>query len=197
MATIRDDLSTGLRVYIQTRFGEPFVDEIKKVGGHWDGEKKMWWISPRKRKALEEALVEADRELDRRKDAGEPEVKPQDPDDIRLTGKGRYKGKVYYAGAVSKDGRRVRLLTLPDADGKYLDFWADCAEVEQVKKYERRYVWDGVRYSGRKVEKYTTLGSIADFIRRQKDPDRVKRVQCMECDAWHDEGEPCHECGGC
>ncbi len=121
----------------------------------------------------------------------------EDPHSIRLTGKGRYKGREYYAGAISGDGKRVRLLTLPDASGKYLDFWAPCADVEQTKKYQPREKWDGRRYSGRTVTVYTTLGSIADFVRKQKDPDRTKRVQCPECDAWHDDGEPCRECGGC
>jgi hypothetical protein len=125
-------------------------------------------------------------------------VKPpkQDPHDIRLTGKGRYKGREYYAGAITKDGMRVRLLTLPDASGDYLDFWAPCSEVEQTKEYRPREVWVGRRYSGKTRTVYTTLGAIADFIARQRDPD-TRRVQCPECDAWHDLGSACTECGGC
>lgn len=126
--------------------------------------------------------------------AGKPAQ--QDPREIRLTGKGRYKGREYYAGSITKDGTKVRLLTLPDANGKYLDFWAPCSEVEQTKTYEPREVWDGRRNSGRTELQYTTLGSIAAFIKKQQNPS-TRREQCMECGAWCDAGMQCTECGGC
>lgn len=203
-------------------------DEIKALGAHWDAERRAWWIGDKKLAKVETLVAElnggapaaaatvgmaidtpapivADRLRDDGREAEADAIleaampKQENPDNIRLTGKGRYKGRVYYAGAITKDGRKVRLLTLPDAEGRYLDFWAECAAVEEVKRYEPRQVWDGRRYSNRTVTQYTTLGSIAEFIARQqrnKGTDR-ERVQCMECDAWHDAGEPCNECGGC
>ena len=123
----------------------------------------------------------------------------EDPKTIRLTGKGRYKGREYYAGAITRDGAKVRLLTLPDAKGEYLDFWAACSEVTQTKTYEPREVWDGRQYSGRTELRYTTLGSIAAFVRRQTRNAGTgrERVQCPECDARHAAGESCPDCGGC
>jgi len=87
---------------------------------------------------------------------------------------------VYYAGAVVNG--RVRLLTLPDADGKFLDFWANCEEVEQVKTYTPRKVWNGRRAPyNRDVLVYTTLGSIAKFIAEQKAAEKAGVPQCAAC----------------
>lgn len=214
----------GTRIYF---IGDTFAakSQIKDLGAHWDMDARSWWIGKAKLAAAEKLVAElsappahvqvaaasvglssdapahvvADKVREELGDKAADAVlaKPkQDPDDIRLTGKGRYKGREYYAGSITRDGQKVRLLTLPDADGKFLDFWAFCSEVEQTKKYEPREVWDGRRYSGRTVTQYTTLGSIAKFIRRQKNPDTA-RVQCHECDAWHNASESCHECGGC
>lgn len=105
----------------------------------------------------------------------------EDPANIRLTGKGRYKGREYYAGSKTHDGLRVRLLTLPDANGNYLDFWADTAEVERTKTYEPRQVWDGRRYSGKTRTVYTTLGSIADFIAEQRAARANGEPVCAGC----------------
>ncbi len=124
----------------------------------------------------------------------------EDPDNIRLTGKGRYKGREYYAGAITKDGQRVRLLTLPDTQGNFLDFWAQCSEVEETKRYEPRERWNGRRGSGSaNVLVYQTLGGIADFIAKQKRNAGTgnERVQCVECGAWGNADEACRECGGC
>jgi hypothetical protein len=227
----------GSRLYAANA---PFAakDQLKRLGCHWDGNRRQWWIGAAKRGPLEALVAEinggaggavmvatagsaavaeslgldastpAGIVADRLDDAGRAKEaanvragKPakQDPHDIRLTGKGRYKGREYYAGSVTRDGLKVRLLTLPDASGDYLDFWVLCSLVEQTKTYTPREVWDGRRYSNSTVTKYTTLGSIADFIARQKRDAATghQRVQCHECDAWHDASESCPECGGC
>jgi len=103
----------------------------------------------------------------------------EDPHDIRLTGKGRYKGREYYAGRIVGD--RVVLYTLPDEKGEYLEFMAPCAEVEQTKEYRPREVWDGRRNSGRTVTQYTTLGSIADFVASQRRLEKQGVPQCAAC----------------
>lgn len=192
MASIRQDLTTGKRLYVQTRYGEPVVDRLKALGAHWDAEQRCWWISARKRPQVEAILVESDQRVE---SGTEPETKPEDPHSIRLSGKGEYKGRTYYLGARTRDGQQVRCLTLPDTDGKFLSFWAPVAEVTVTKHYTPREVWDGRRYSGRTRTEYTTLGSIADFIRRQKDP-ATARGQCTECGSWGPVGEPCRDCGG-
>lgn len=195
MAHIRDDLSTGRRLYVQTSFGEPVVDRLKALGVHWDREARCWWISPQKRRAVEELLVESDQ---KKEEGVEPEKKPDDPDRIRLLAKVRYEGKTYFASFMgqTKRGQSAKLHTLPDDKDQFRTFWVDLDKVEVLKRYEPREVWDGRRYSGKTRLQYTTLGSLADFIRRQKNPD-TRRVQCPECDSWHDAGEGCRECGGC
>src|ERR1035441_7505316 len=135
MAHIRDDLSTGRRIYVQTKFGEPVVEKLKDAGCKWDAAAKCWWAGAAKRAAIEAVLVQRDKDEDEGVDMT---PKKQTPDDIRLTGKGKYKGREYYAGSITKDGTKVRLLTLPDAEGKYLDFWAHCSEVQQTKTTLRR-----------------------------------------------------------
>jgi hypothetical protein len=205
----------GARVYF---LGDtyPLKDRIKSLGGHWDGDRRAWWVGARKL-AEAEALVAgaegfatpasaaAARSLglsgdtpagivcDRLREEGrdreaEAVARPkQRPDDVRLTGKGRYKGRDYYLGSSTRDGSRVRLLTLPDAGGDYLDFWADTAAVEVTRRYQPR------EYRGRTES--TTLGSIARFLARQANP-ATRRGECTECGAWGPSGEPCSECGG-
>lgn len=157
---------SGTRVYL-TGDTYPVKDQIKAIGGHWDGDRKAWWVGAAKAEAaqsLVSSLASAP--------ASQPAVK-QDPRDIRLTGKGRYKGREYFAGSMTRDGLKVRLLTLPDAAGNYLDFWALCSEVEQTKSYRPR------EYRGRM--EYTTLGSIASFIAREKRNRDAGGDVCAEC----------------
>lgn len=220
----------GARVYFG---GNTYTvkDRIKALGGHWDADRRQWWVGAKKL-AQAEALVaelacastpasavaaasvglvpdapagvvaDALDEAGRAKDAAAVRRPKQDPHDIRLTGKGRYKGREYYAGAVTKDGARVRLLTLPDANGNYLDFWADCSQVEQTKRYEPREVWDGRRYSGRTRTVHTTLGSIADFIRDQRQERQAGTPACPVCgvrgrELVHDLETGMNCCRGC
>jgi hypothetical protein len=147
---------SGARVYFT---GDTFSvkDRIKQMGGHWDGDRRAWWVGATKAEEAQAlvASLTATPNLPRTK---------QDPSEIRLTGKGRYKGREYYAGSMTRDGLKVRLLTLPDAKGGYLDFWALCSEVEQTKTYHPR------EYRGR--TQYTTLGGIAAFIRESREADR-------------------------
>ena len=159
----------GQRVYL---VGDTYAvkDRIKAMGGHWDGERRAWWIGAAKA-AEAQALVGGL--------ASTPAASPakQDPSEIRLTGKGRYKGREYYAGAITRDGSRVRLLTLPDASGNYLDFWAPCAEVEEVKRYQPRER----TYRGHTTTEYTTLGGIARFVERERRNRAEGGAVCAEC----------------
>jgi|SRR5437660_6477725 len=80
-----------------------------------------------------------------------------------------------------------------------IDFWAFVKENDEgkevakiVKTYQPREVWDGRRYSGKTRTVYTTLGSIKDFIEKQKGPNA--RGQCTECGEYGPLGETCREC---
>lgn len=174
----------GSRIYI---LGDtyPVKDRIKAAlnmdGKNFDRERKAWWVGLAKAADAEKLVAE----LNAAPPVPPGERLPDDPDKIRLTGKGRYKGREYFAGAITRDGSKVRLLTLPDAQGKFLDFWAPCDMVEQTKTYTPR------EYRGR--TEYTTLGSIAAFIERQKNPDTA-RGRCTECDHYGPAGQTCEEC---
>jgi hypothetical protein len=166
----------GSRLYFAN---SPFAakDAIKRLGGHWDADRRQWWIGAAK--SAEAAALVAELNGAASAPAGPPAK--EDPHQIRLTGKGRYKGREYFAGAITHDGSRVRLLTLPDESGNYLDFWAPCAEVEQTKTYSPRQKWDGRRGNGT-VTVYTTLGSIADFVRDQRAAEKSGLPACAACD---------------
>lgn len=152
-------IAEGRRIYLAGNTF-PIKDKIKSLGGHWDGDRRMWWLGIAK---AEDAKTLCDAAP-----ADDAPREPQKPDDIRLTGKGRYKGREYFAGSITRDGAKVRLLTLPDASGKFLDFWAPCSEVEQTKSYAPREH----TYRGHTTIRYTTLGSIADFIKDRREADK-------------------------
>lgn len=179
MANIRDDLSNGRRVYVQTRFGEAAIERLRGLGAKWDPEAKCWWVGATKRAAVETALAEAAREDSR---TGGKER----PDAVVLVGRCRYKGRVYYARYVgpTKRGYSCRLVTLDHS----LDFWTPCAEpgdsthdgsgdvAAVVKRYEGRRRW----YRGRETVEPVTLADIQDFVERQRDP-LTHRGTCSGC----------------
>lgn len=177
----------GARVYLVSL---PFAakDKAKEAGCKWDPDRRQWWSGVAKQAALEALVAELNSAP-----AGAANGTPakQCPHDIRLTGKGTYKGRSYYLGSRTRDGARMRLLTLPDDKGSFLDFWADATQVEVVKTYHPR---ERI-YRGHATTSYTTLGSIADFVADQKNP-ATRRGECCECGAWGHSGESCSECGG-
>lgn len=154
----------GKRLYILGNT-YAFKDRIKALGGHWDGERRAWWVGASKEKLVRDLVTSLE--------GGTTPQTPEDPDQVRLTGKGEYKGRAYYLGARAKDGSRVRCLTLPDSEGKYLDFWADLSEVKVTKTYAPR------EYRGQ--AQHTTLGSVARFVKKEKGArDRGDPV-CADC----------------
>lgn len=153
----------GRRIYI-TGDTYSLKDRIKGMGGHWDGDRRCWWVGSAK-KSEAEALVSTA--------ASTPaQPKEEKPDDIRIVGKARYKGRNYYVRwyGQTKRGYACRLVTL---DAK-IDFWATCAEpyvndrdhdgsgdvAVIVKTYEPR------EYRGR--YEYMTLGSMRRFMEEVK-----------------------------
>lgn len=162
-----DTETTGRRIYIT---GNTFniKDEIKRIGGKWDADRRAWWVGTA-RAAEVERLLAAD------------ELPPEKPDDVVVTGKARYKGRSYFvrgAGTDKTNGNtRLRLTSL---DAK-VDFWATLGNGPDEAAWERRY------------ETVTTLGKLRRFVERQKSP-ATRRSRCTECDAWGPCGETCDEC---
>jgi hypothetical protein len=157
----------GQRIYLT---GDTYAirDRIKALGGHWDGEKRAWWVGAAK-ECQARKLVES---LPAMASPDQPKPK-QFPDDIRLTGKGIYKGRNYFLGAYTRDGKHVRCLTLPNEQGEFLDFWANADLVRVVKSYQPR------EYRGRTV--YTSLGSIARFVVGERENKKTGGAVCAEC----------------
>jgi hypothetical protein len=177
-------------------------DQIKALGGHWDGDRRQWWVGSAKASEAE-ALVA---KLSGAASGSTADTAPakEDADSIKLVGKAKYKGRTYYVRWVGqcKDGSyKCRLVTLDQS----LDFWAACARPHEqhidgngdvaaiVKTYQPREVRYG--YRGKSRTEYTTLGSIKRFIDDQKNP-ATSRGECTECGSWGPSGEPCKDCGG-
>lgn len=178
----------GRRIYFA---GDTFPARaaIKSLGGAWDadyGGRGAWWVGSGKEAAA--------RELVERVNAGG--VK-EDPREIRLTGKGEYKGRTYFLGSTTADGKRVRCLTLPDDAGNYLDFWADADQVVRVKTYAPRESGFG-KFRRRQ---WTTLGSVAAFVRDQKGRQAAGQPACAACGKrgplHHDLEDGLMKCYGC
>lgn len=172
---------TGARIYF---LGDTFAakDKIKSMGGHWDGDRRAWWVGSAK--ADEAAALVAS--LSAAPAAGNTQERAKVGDDAKVVAKAKYKGRSYYVlwmGTCSSGAEKARLTVL---DGS-IDFWADLAQVEITKRYQPR------EYRGR--TEYTTLGSIRRFIERQSKPE-TRRGECTECGAWGPSGESCPECGG-
>ena len=206
----------------------PLKDRIKAMGGHWDGERRQWWVGIVKMadaQALAESTLPtrvlaesvglrsdapdfavADKLRDEGREMAADAVQARyeagprqqrDPREVTLHGKGTWKGRPCYVGVRTRDERKVHICGLPKDDGSYFEHWVPVAEVTITREYRPKLTWNGRRGRHSREEwVHQTLGSIAAFLRKQRDPN-TRRVQCPECDAWHDANESCRECGGC
>lgn len=174
----------GKRVYvIGNTF--PIKSAIKEAGGHWDGERKAWWIGAGKKEDLEKAIsgvsqAEAPKE--------EPEVY-----DGEVQGKAEYKGRSYFIrweGTTAK-GESFRLVSF---DGR-LSFWASADQVVVTKRYEAR---EQRNFYGRQNRfskpQFPTIAGIRKFTEDRKAGNG--RGECTECGHWGPQGQACKECGG-
>jgi hypothetical protein len=158
----------------------PVKDQIKRLGGHWDGDRKQWWVGAAK--ADEAANLVAGI-----KDA--PAAKTGPADKTRVHAKVEYKGRTYYVIGESAD--RCRLTVL---DGT-IDFWADKSACKMLKEYTPREQWDGRHYSGRTEMVYTTLGSLRRFVARLKRQEASGvHSACGRNDCRRLSGEWCSDC---
>jgi hypothetical protein len=183
----------GDRLYI-TGNTYPVRELLKDAKAHFDGDIKAWWIEPAKADKIEKILAgEA-------APAAAAEKPKENPNNIRLAGKCKYKGRTYYARFIgdTKKGHSALLITLDQS----IEFWAKCARPGEdcdgsgdvaaiVKTYQPRESGYG-RF--RRTE-YTTLGSIQRFVKQQSNPD-TRRGTCTECGSKGPAGEPCKDCGG-
>jgi hypothetical protein len=180
----------GRRVYV---LGDtfPIKNAIKEAGGHWDSDRKAWWIGAAKRPVIEAAIGSApvpQATAERR------EEKAGDETEVR--GKVKYKGKTYFViwAGETKKGRACKLTTF---DGSCV-FWANESEVEWVKTYQAREERSFYgRGSGR--SHYPTLGSIRRFIEEKKKVEKGGECpRCADRPGYFGSGdyETCSLCGG-
>lgn len=146
----------------------PVKDQIKRMGGHWDGDRKAWWVGSAK---LAEATTLA-ASLSGGNGSTATAERPKVSDDSKLVGKANYKGRSYFVlwmGRCQSGAEKAHLTVL---DGS-IDFWADLAACEITKRYSPR------EYRGR--TEYATLGSIRRFVASQKSHEANGDQQCAEC----------------
>lgn len=99
----------------------PIKNELKKIGAHWDADRKAWWIGSDKREKLEAFCGQST--------APSESLKSDDT----ILGKARYKAREYL---IVWEGETQRGLALKLAfrDGTRL-FWAGADECEVTKRY--------------------------------------------------------------
>lgn len=158
----------GRRVYVLGNTF-PIKSAIKDCGGHWDADRKAWWIGVGKKEELEKTIGSA---------------KPSEPKKSETTvmGKAEYNGRSYYIVWMgeTKHGESARLVTLDEK----IDFWKLVSEIKITKRYERR---QSNNFYGRKQDLgYPTLAGIRKFIEDKKKeesgaPSNEPTKRCWEC----------------
>lgn len=148
----------GARLYLVGNT-YPIKDAIKAAGGHWDSDRKQWWIGKAKRAEIEETISKMAGTTSTAGNGERPKETADDKTPVR--GKVAYKGRTYYLIAESRDGNSYKVCTL---DGQIV-FWARRDSGAQVvKRYFPR------EFYGR--QEYQTLGGIRRFIEgRKANPD--------------------------
>lgn len=154
-------------------------DRIRAAGGHWDADRKVWWIGAGKRAAVESLVSSAPAASA----SGSREPEPLKDDDCLLGQVETQRGKAWWCGQ-TRDGARYRLASM---DGSRT-WWADAAQCRIVKTYAPRQVWDGRYCSGRTVERRQTWGSMRRFLAEraaqtpaQRDESDARRAAIKEC----------------
>lgn len=155
----------GSRIYF---FGDTFAvkEKIKAMGGHWDGDKKGWWVGKAKQAAAEKLAGS----LGTSASGGGAAKKAEDASDIQVVGKARYKGKSYFvrwAGVTKRGNYAFRLVSL---DGK-LDFWADGSpgEGRGRAEHEKQAAWD------KQYQEPKTLRSLQKFVDEKREEEQAEK----------------------
>lgn len=162
MSTVIGTERVGQRIYV---VGDSYAirDRLKRIGCHWDGDRRQWWIGAAKGAEIEALIGRAATEAPPKEDL----------DAARVKAKVEYKGRTYYAIAETRDGAKMRLVTM---DGS-VDFWAATGECKTLKTYApRTRTW-----RGRTETSYTTLGSIRRFVAEIKEAKATGAPTCAEC----------------
>lgn len=158
----------GRRVYV-TGDTYPIRETISQCGGHWDGDRKAWWVGTAKKAEIESAIQKQIGQPVQPANAGGNQAKEAPGLDAKIAGRAEYKGKPYYiAGRVvdytdvapvtTRDGAKVLLYA---RDGSF-QFWAARSEVTVTKEYRGA----------------TTIRKVQDYAQAVKSG---KAGTCAEC----------------
>jgi hypothetical protein len=157
----------GKRVYVLGNTF-PIKSAIKDCGGHWDGDKKAWWIGAKKKEELQRVI-----------NGAKPEA--QERRETTVMGKADYNGHSYYIAwmGMTKHGESARLVSLDEK----LDFWKPVSEIRITKTYQRR---ESNNFYGRKQDLgYPTLSGIRNFIEKKRSEEKSgvqeETKRCWEC----------------
>lgn len=179
--------STGTRIYVVgNTYG--IKDAIKAAGGHWDGERRAWWVGQAKAAEIARVVREAATQTQTQAPAPSPDASRGDrtPDrDAKVKARATYKGQDYYVLAETRDGAK---LLLAARNGQF-QFWAETASTQITKTYGRENYRTG-------RDEYPTLGSMmarADKWRHMSAEDRTEAREDAEA---RSSGEACPCSGG-
>lgn len=170
----------GRRCYVTLAFGHPAKARLQAAGFHWHAGTRRWWATAAKRAIAEDILAAT---------AGDTPAE-EDADRVRVVGKAKYKGRVYYVRATAfKAGENRAYVTTLDGKTK---FWCSLANpcggghdgsgdiAVMLKEYPPHEI------RGRK--EWMTLGRLRRFAERARKNDAAKAAGTAET-------KPCWECG--
>lgn len=163
----------GSRIYIT---GESYgiKDRLKNAGCHWDADRRQWWIGKAKRAEIDSIV----------KSAGTTHPKTESPNEIKVIGKARYKGRSYYIrwiGECKSGEYKARLTTL---DAK-IDFWAKAARPHELTQIDGN---GDIARTEKIYQESKTLSSIQRFLNEIKQDEEDKKNGAAET-------KICWECG--
>lgn len=171
---------TGRRYYL---IGNTFAikDAIKDAGGHFDGERKAWWLSN---------AAEAERLITEASDKSRDTVKAKNEagistDDECIIGRVEYNSKNYYLLYDGhKDGKKIRKLAFTDGSKV---FWPKDADNVTIKsKYQNKRSIDDLRAFAEKAKSgqagtCDNCGSTSSRLVQKPDSSGIMGHCCPTC----------------
>lgn len=188
----------GQRIYFRGHT-YPVRDRIKAIGGHWDADRRAWWVGTAKRAEAEALAAEMG---DAPAASSQPSERRNETPDraARVKGRATYKGRDYYVLAETRDGARLLLAARNGA----FQFWARAAQIVG----DRISVASGPQYTeGARITKtyghdrsgyteYPTLGSLIDRADAWRKMSSEEREMAREDAEARRNGEQCPCSGG-
>lgn len=170
----------GQRIYL-TGDTFPVKDDIKAMGGHWDGDRKAWWVGVAKREAAEQLASSSVSQTAKSTKSDAPSR------DARVKSRVTYKAKDYYVLAGSEREGKPRYL-LAARNGAF-QFWADGTACVLVKHYGHE------DYRSGRME-YPTLGYLMKASEKWAKMTASEREDAKDDAEARARGERCPCSGG-